>query len=155
MKTIGNIIWFCSFGWTTALIWLIGAFFFAISIIGLPLSRSAFEMAKLSAFPFGKTIVHIRDLDQKELNVVTATTGTIGFVFNIIWLLSFGWVLFLSNLVLGVIAFCTIIFIPFGLQYFKLATASLWPVGKRVVSTDVGNVISGERASKTIEKYRK
>ncbi|WP_434159389.1 YccF domain-containing protein [Sinorhizobium meliloti] len=37
--------------------WLIGAVIAALTIVGLPLSRAAIEMAKLSAFPFGKDVV--------------------------------------------------------------------------------------------------
>ena len=95
MKFLGNFIWFVFGGWYISLTWIIGAIIFAISIIGLPITRSAIEMAKMSAFPFGKEVVHIRDMDQKELGGVTALTGTIGFIANIIWLSTFGWILFL------------------------------------------------------------
>ncbi len=51
-------------------------------------------MAKMSAIAFGKEVVHIRELDGKGINVVTGISGTIGFIFNLLWLISFGWVLF-------------------------------------------------------------
>ena len=72
----------------------LGAILFAITIIGLPITKAAIEMAKMSAFPFGKDVVHVREIDQKELSGTTAVTGTIGFIANIIWLLTFGWALF-------------------------------------------------------------
>ena len=70
MRFFGNLLWFIFGGWYLALSWLVGALVFAITIIGLPLTRSAIEMAKLSAFPFGKDVLHIRDLDgnMKLLN---------------------------------------------------------------------------------------
>ena len=67
MRLVGNILWFIFGGWYLALIWILGAVVFAISIIGLPLTRAAFEMAKLSALPFGKDVVHVRELDGKDL----------------------------------------------------------------------------------------
>jgi uncharacterized membrane protein YccF (DUF307 family) len=54
MRFAGNVIWFVFGGAFIAFLWLIGAVLFAISIIGLPISRAAIEMAKMSAFPFGK-----------------------------------------------------------------------------------------------------
>lgn len=154
MRGTGNVIWFVFLGWHLALAWLIAGAVFAISIVGLPLTRAAFEMAKISAFPFGKAIVHVRDLDQKGLTSRTAATGTIGFIFNVLWMLTFGWVLFLYYLVAGVLACFTILLIPFGLQAFKLAAISFWPVGRRVVPAEVAEIIYGEKAGNLISKYR-
>lgn len=80
MRFVGNVIWFVFGGAVLALIWLLGAVIFAVSIVGLPLTRSALEMAKMSAFPFGKTVVHVRELDGRVLSATTAATGTIRFI---------------------------------------------------------------------------
>lgn len=57
---------------------------------------------------------------------------------NIIWLLTAGWMLSLLWFLTG-IGFCiSIIGIPFGLQFFKIAIFSLWPFGKVVVFGDGG-----------------
>ena len=72
MRFAGNVIWFIFGGAYTALLWLLGAAIFALSIVGLPLTRAAIEMAKLSAFPFGKDVVHVRELDGKGLTPTTA-----------------------------------------------------------------------------------
>ncbi|UVC08986.1 YccF family protein [Rhizobium sp. TH2] len=141
MRFLGNVIWFVLGGGVIALLWLIGALAFAISIIGLPLSRAAFEMAKMSAFPFGKEVVHVREIDQKGVNVVTATTGTIGFVANVIWLFTFGLSLALAYILAGILCCVTIVAIPFGIQAFKLAAISLWPVGRRVVTKEMAQAI--------------
>lgn len=77
-------------GWYLACLWLLGALVAAVSIVGLPISRAALEMAKMSAFPFGKDVVHVRELDGKGLTAVTALTGTVGFIVNIIWACTFG-----------------------------------------------------------------
>ncbi|MEQ9379596.1 MAG: YccF family protein [Pirellulales bacterium] len=154
MRFVGNVIWFVFGGAVIALIWLVGAVVFAISIIGLPLSRSAIEMAKLSAWPFGKDVVHVRDLDARKLSAVTATTGTIGFITNVVWACTFGIVLFLSYLVAGVINCLTIIGIPFGLQSFKLAGISFWPVGRRVVSVELARAAREANAQAQLAKMR-
>lgn len=103
MRFVGNIIWFVFGGAVLSLMWLLGAVLFALTIVGLPLSRGAIEMAKLSAFPFGKEVVHVRELDGKGVTAVTALTGTIGFVVNVIWACTFGIGLFVGHLVAGVI----------------------------------------------------
>jgi uncharacterized membrane protein YccF (DUF307 family) len=151
MGFLGNIIWFVVGGWYISLSWLFASIIFAISIIGLPIARDSIEMAKMSAFPFGKEVVHIRDMDQKELSGVTAVTGTVGFITNIIWLLSFGWILFLEYLLAGIIDCCTIIGIPFGIQSLKLSFISLWPVGRRVVSKSMYEEITRRNINKDLD----
>jgi len=154
MRDVGNSIWFVFGGAVTALIWLIGSVAFALSIIGIPLSRSAFELAKMSAFPFGKVVVHIRELDNRGLTATTAVTDTVGFVFNIIWALTFGVTLFLTHLMFGIFSFLTIIGIPFGLQSFKLARISLWPLGCRVVSAELARAARETNAAQKLATYR-
>jgi uncharacterized membrane protein YccF (DUF307 family) len=154
MRFVGNAIWFVFGGAVLAFIWLIGAALFAISIIGLPVARAALEIAKMSAFPFGKDVVHVRELDAKGLSTVTAVTGTIGFLANIVWALTFGWVLFLGHIIAGVINCVTIIGIPFGIQSFKLAGISLWPVGRRVVSVELAKLAREENAKLVLQRMR-
>ena len=152
MRFAGNIIWFVVGGWYIALLWLLGALVFAISIIGLPFTRSAIEMAKLSAFPFGMDVVHIRDLD---LQVETPLEGLVGFILNILWACTFGIVLFFAYLMAGVLSCMTIILIPFGLQSFKLAALSLFPVGQRVVPVEVATMIREEKARRRMDQFRR
>lgn len=154
MRFAGNVIWFVLGGAITALIWLIGAAVFALSIIGLPLTRAAIEMAKLSAWPFGKDVVHVRELDNRGLSAGTAFTGTIGFIFNVLWAITFGLALFFAYLIYGLLFCCTIIGIPFGLQCFKLAGISLWPVGRRVVSREVADLARTSNAERQLARYR-
>lgn len=154
MRFAGNVIWFVLGGAITALFWLVGAAVFAVSIVGLPLTRSALEVARLSAWPFGKEVVHVRELDAKGVSAMTATTGTIGFVFNLIWLFTFGWILFLSYLVAGVLNCLTIIGIPLGLQSFKLAGISLWPVGRRVVTVEMAELVRKDAAKRKLDRIR-
>lgn len=155
MRFVGNIIWFVFGGWYLACLWLLGALVAAISIVGLPISRAALEMAKMSAFPFGKEVVHVRELDGKGFTAVTALTGAIGFIVNIIWACTFGIVLFLSYLLAGIVACVFIITIPFGIQSFKLAGLSFWPVGRRVVSVELARAAREHNAKIKLEKIHR
>lgn len=154
MRFAGNVIWFVLGGWYTAILWLIGAGVFALTIVGLPLTIAALQMASLSAWPFGRDVVHIRELDGKGLTATTAATGTIGFIVNVLWALTFGWMLFLAYLLGGILSCLTIIGIPFGLQAFKLAGISFWPVGRRVVTVELAELARKEKAKDQFAKYR-
>ena len=133
MRLLGNVLWFVFGGWYTSLTWLFGALLFALTIIGLPLTRSAFEMAKLSAFPFGKEVVHV---DQLRGKPSSSAMGVLEVILNLIWTFTFGIALFIMHVTAGFIACLTVILIPFGIQSFKLAVLSLWPVGRRVVNKE-------------------
>ena len=154
MRFAGNVIWFVLGGAVTALIWLLGAAIFAVTIVGLPIGRAAIEIAKMSAFPFGKDVVHIRELDGRGLTAVTAMTGTIGFIMNLIWACTFGVALFVAYLISGALNCLTIIGIPFGLQAFKLAGICFWPIGRRVVSKELARAARNRNAQDQLSKYR-
>jgi uncharacterized membrane protein YccF (DUF307 family) len=118
MKVIGNILWILLGGLWTALGWFLAGLLCCITIIGIPLGIQAFKMAKISFMPFGKEIVYC---DKG---------GSI--VLNIIWILLGGWWLALVHAIAGIIFFITIIGIPFGKQYMKLAKLALMPFGAEV-----------------------
>jgi uncharacterized membrane protein YccF (DUF307 family) len=154
MRFAGNVIWFVLGGWYTALLWLIGAALFALSIVGIPLTIAALQMASLSAWPFGREVVHVRELDGKGLTATTAVTGTVGFIMNVIWACTFGIVLFFAHLLAGILCCITLIGIPFGLQSFKLAGISLWPIGRRVVTIELATLAREHAAKEKFAKYR-
>ena len=108
----------------------------------------------MSAFPFGKDVVHVRELDGKGVSAGTALTGTIGFIVNILWACTFGVLLFLSYLIAGVINCITIIGIPFGIQAFKLAGISFWPVGRRVVTKELALAARQKSAEEKLKSLR-
>lgn len=54
---------------------------------------------------------------------------------NILWIILGGFAIALEYLVAGILMCLTIIGIPFGIQSFKLAAASLWPFGNEVKNT--------------------
>ncbi len=105
----------------------------------------------MSAWPFGKEVVHVRDLGQKGLS---AMTGTIRFVFSLIRAVTFEIGLFFACLVAGGINCLTLIGIPLGLQSFKRTALSLWPVGRRVVPVEAAQIVRAEKAAALVEKYR-
>ena len=58
--------------------------------------------------------------------------GCLGTLFNIIWILTGGWMTALAFLFAGVLCYVTIIGIPLGRQAFKMASLTLAPFGKTI-----------------------
>lgn len=59
--------------------------------------------------------------------------GCLSVLFNLIWILTGGWVTALGFLIVGVLCYVTIIGIPIGRQAFKMASLTLAPFGKEIV----------------------
>jgi uncharacterized membrane protein YccF (DUF307 family) len=112
-----------------ALGWVIAAVIMAITIIGLPWARAAFNIAVYTLLPFGQRAVS-RELVTGEHDIGTGPLGLIG---NLIWLVLAGWWLALGHLVTAVVLAVTIIGIPFAWAHLKLAGIALWPIGKVIV----------------------
>jgi uncharacterized membrane protein YccF (DUF307 family) len=124
VRTIGNILWFIFGGLWFALGYAISGLVLCITIIGIPFGIQAFKLAGYSLWPFGRTVV------------ASPQGGCLEVVFNVIWLVLFGWGIFLAHIVLGAVLCITIIGIPFGIQAFKISVLALWPFGRTIVPND-------------------
>lgn len=118
MKFLGNIIWLIFGGLVTALMWCLYGMLWAVTIVGLPLSAQCFKFASLSLWPFGKEV---------EYN-----GGAFKTIVNVIWIIFTGLEMAVAYIVCGLLLSVTIIGIPFGRQFFKLAKLSLMPFGSSV-----------------------
>ena len=124
-----NILWLLLGGLWMAFGWVVAAAIMAITIIGLPWARAAFNIAAYTLLPFGQKAVR-RDSLTGQSDIGTGPLGLIG---NLIWLLLAGWWLALAHIVTAVILAVTIIGIPFAWAHVKLAGIALWPIGKAIV----------------------
>ena len=120
MGTIGNILWFIFGGFFSGLSWLVFGALWCITIIGIPYGKQCFKFASLSFFPFGKEVQY--------------GGGAVSMLANVIWVVFFGVWMALENLIFGLLWCITIIGIPFGKQFFKIAKLSLLPFGAEIVS---------------------
>ncbi len=118
MGCLGNVVWFIFGGFISGLSWCLAGCFWCITVIGIPVGLQCFKLAALSFFPFGREVSY--------------GGGAGSFLLNVIWLLISGLPLALEHLVLGVLLCMTLVGIPFGLQYFKLAKLALMPFGADV-----------------------
>lgn len=119
MRFLGNLVWLLIGGIFMAIGWFLAGAILCISIIGIPFGLQCFKIAGFVLWPFG------RDIELGHF-------GAGGLIFNVIWLIVFGWEFFLAHLLTAVIFFISIIGIPFGLQHVKLAKLGLIPFGAKI-----------------------
>ena len=121
-------------GFATTLGWLLTTVLSVALVITLPLTRSCWEITKLSLIPWGNEAVHVDELNPDSKNTLMNAGGT---VLNVLWFVLFGWWLCVMHIMAGIAQCMTIIGIPVGIANFKIAAIALWPVGRRVVSVEV------------------
>jgi uncharacterized membrane protein YccF (DUF307 family) len=124
-----NVLWILFGGLWMAVAWIIAALVMAITIVGLPWARAAFNIASYTLFPFGRSAVSRAEYYGSE----DIGTGLLGFLGNIVWLVLAGWWLALGHLVTAILLAVTIVGIPFAWAHLKLAGIALWPIGKMIV----------------------
>lgn len=114
MSFLGNLIWLIFGGLIAAILWFVIGLILCITVIGMPLGLQCFKMASLVLAPFGKEV-------KTEFGEHP--------IANFLWMILAGWELFLASAGIGLIFCITIIGIPFGKQWFKIAALSLMPFG--------------------------
>ncbi|MFW2382797.1 MAG: YccF domain-containing protein [Acidimicrobiales bacterium] len=124
MKLIGNILWLILAGSWLAIGYATAGLVLCLTIIGIPFGIQAFKLAAFALWPFGKSVGR------------SPEGGLLELVFNLLWLVLFGWVIFVAHVVTGALLCLTIIGIPFGVQAFKLSVLALWPFGRVIVDAN-------------------
>src|SRR5438034_9598703 len=105
-----NILWILLGGAWMAAGWVIAAVIMAVTIIGLPWARSAFNIAVYTLLPFGQKAVS----RAEYTGVPDVGTGPLGEVGNIVWLVLAGWWLALGHLIAAIVLAVALIGIPFA-----------------------------------------
>ena len=134
MRTVLNVLNFVLGGFATTLSWLFATLVSIVLIFTLPLTRSCWEITKLSLIPYGNEAIHVDELNPESKSALMNTGGTL---LNILLLFFFGWWLCILHFFTGIAQCITIIGIPVGIANFKIAAIALWPVGRRVVPVEV------------------
>lgn len=118
MRFLGNIIWLLCGGLLVGLAWFIYGILWCITIVGIPVGVQCFKFAVLTMCPFGKN--------------VTVGTSFGSILLNIFWIIVTGIPVSVTCAVIGLVLCCTVIGIPFGLQFFKIAQLALLPFGAKI-----------------------
>jgi len=121
MTCLGNIVWLVFGGFLASLGYIFGGLLLMITIIGIPFGMQSIKIGVANLAPFGKSVV------------ATENAGSLlSIIFNVIWIIFFGWEIALVHLVSGVILAITIIGLPFAKQHFKLIPLALAPFGREL-----------------------
>jgi len=127
-----NVLWIVCGGLWMAVGWIIAGVIMAITIVGLPWTRAAFNIALYTLLPFGQKAVSRAEYSGES----DIGTGLLGFIGNLIWLVLAGWWLAIGHVITALLLAVTIIGIPFAWAHLKLAGIALWPIGKMIVPAD-------------------
>ena len=57
MKTIGNLLWFLFGGLIGGLSWALAGLLWCVTIVGIPVGKQCFKLAKLALMPFGARVL--------------------------------------------------------------------------------------------------
>ena len=119
MKILGNILWLILGGLVIALIYYFVGLLMCITFIGIPFGLQLFKLGTYALWPFGRELVN-----------GPGEPGCVSVVMNLIWILLGWWEIAVIHLFCALICFISIIGIPWGVQHFKMAIASVFPFGK-------------------------
>jgi uncharacterized membrane protein YccF (DUF307 family) len=119
MSLLGNIIWLIFGGFISGLGYILGGLVLCLTIIGIPFGLQSMKLGVAVFAPFGKELVETENANS-----------ALALIFNILWLLLFGWGIALAHLVSAAVLAVTIIGIPFAFQHLKLIPLSLLPFGR-------------------------
>lgn len=119
MSLFGNIIWLIFGGLIAGLGYMIGGLLMCLTIIGIPFGLQSIKLGFASLAPFGKEVV-----ERENAN------SPLRLIFNVIWIVLFGWEIVVAHLVFALILAVTIIGIPFAKQHIKLVPLALLPFGR-------------------------
>ncbi|MBE2223826.1 MAG: YccF domain-containing protein, partial [Anaerolineae bacterium] len=109
MSFIGNILWLIFGGFIAGMGYIIGGLLLCLTIIGIPFGLQSIRIGFANFAPFGKQITEAQ-----------RSGGCLGLVFDIIWVVLFGWEIALAHLISAGILAITIVGIPFAMQHLKL-----------------------------------
>ncbi|MEM6285236.1 MAG: YccF domain-containing protein, partial [Chloroflexota bacterium] len=116
MSFLGNLIWLIFGGFVAGFFYVLGGLLLCLTIIGIPFGRQAIRFGWSTMVPFGKEVV-----PQPGGESFLST------VFNVVWVIFFGWEIALTHLTSGLILAITIIGLPFARKHFQLIPVSLFP----------------------------
>jgi uncharacterized membrane protein YccF (DUF307 family) len=119
MSFLGNVVWFVLGGFVAFLGYLLAGFLLCLTVVGIPFGLMAMRLGVAMLAPFGKQVVERRNANSPLL-----------LIFNVIWLLLFGWEIALAHVASAVVLAVTIIGIPFAVQHLKMVPLALLPFGR-------------------------
>jgi uncharacterized membrane protein YccF (DUF307 family) len=152
MKLLANVVWLLTGGWLIGLLYLLGA------VVFFPLLPFLYPLIGYGFWPFGRKAVpksRVEDY-QRVIGEVSddasETAKAAGAVANILWALTFGWVLALAHIIgsiVNLLFFWLIITIPNIAGHWKLIPTAFTPFRRVVISSSLSDEIDS-----ALEKHK-
>lgn len=121
MTLLGNLIWLVFGGLISGIAWIVAGLGLCLTIIGIPFGLQAMKVGVATLAPFGKEVRELPDANS-----------ALRILFNLIWIVLFGWELAIAHLVWAIVLAITIIGLPFAKQHIKLIPIALMPFGREL-----------------------
>ena len=118
MSFLGNIIWLIFGGFLAGLGYILGGALVCLTIVGIPFGMQSIRLGVAIFAPFGKEVIDTPNQTAFKL------------LFDVLWIVLFGWEIAVAHLVSALILAVTIIGIPFAKQHLKLVVIALFPFSK-------------------------
>lgn len=118
MSLLGNLVWLVFGGFIAGLGYIVGGIGLCLTIVGLPFGIQSIKLGVATFAPFGKEVVALE-----------GAHGALRVLFNLAWLVLFGWGIALAHLASAAVLAVTVIGIPLALQHIKLIPLALFPFG--------------------------
>lgn len=146
MRLLGNILWFILGGWLVFLLYALAA------IVFFPMFIPLFRLALYAAWPFGNSVVTQDQLEQyrkitgthKEISAIQKGLRVSSGLLNLLWLLTFGWILALVHFacaLFNLMLFWLIVTIPNIGGHWKLMGVALLPFNKVILPSELAREI--------------
>lgn len=123
MSLLGNVVWLIFGGFLSGLGYIIGGLGLCLTIVGIPFGVQSIKLGVATFAPFGKELVETEN-----------AAGCLKLVFDVLWIVLFGWEIALLHLFHAALLAITIVGIPFAMQHVKLVPVSLFPFGRELRS---------------------
>jgi uncharacterized membrane protein YccF (DUF307 family) len=119
MSLLGNLVWIIFGGFLSFLGYLVAGLGLCLTIVGIPFGIQSLKLGFATLTPFGRRIVEGPNANS-----------ALRLLFNVFWIVLFGWEIALNHLFWAVVLAITIVGIPFALQHLKLVPLALLPFGR-------------------------
>jgi len=115
MSLLGNLLWLLFGGLIVGLGYIIGGALLCLTVVGIPFGMQSIRLGVATFAPFGKEVVGVENPNSLKI------------VFDMLWIILFGWEIAVAHLVSALILTITIVGIPFARQHVKLIPVALFP----------------------------
>ena len=118
MSVLGNVIWLVFGGFAAGIEYIISGLLLCLSVIGIPFGLRSIKLGLATFAPFGRDVVDAEHQSALKL------------IFDVVWIVLFGWEIAATHLVFALILALTIVGLPFSRQHLKLIPLALFPFNK-------------------------